>query len=364
MKKFTLTEQRPFLRSKYMRRVVIICLLVAAVAMPALASDVALSGWARYGVIVDSSTGAWKDAEYARMYAKFTVDDYTFAELRFFNAAQGLVTAVDFTADSTTDKTIEYTYLYYGYISSNIAGYLGLADQGIDITLKAGRSDHSDSSFDSITAYGLSAGAAAQSVDWQLLGTIGISGIANIELGVDPLGTNNFYFNANTSQSIGPGTVNFEVSYDGNSAAGIGEGLFATTGNYDMTMMDLGLKVGVGLNYNLGSSAMVYHFGVKGSYGSIGNVAAKLVGNDGGLDMLAISAEVDPITNVAVLAAAKLNISGTGDMFTGADVAAKFDVGPTDIYLGYLITSSGGGNNWAPAATDNGGLYLKIDLSY
>jgi len=298
-----------------------------------------------FGAIIDSSDETVGFAKTATADVKAAVDDYNYAQVTIKSSGEDML-------------------LESAYIQTQLGDYF-MMDSGIGITTYAGYTSRSDNSYVSTSQYGVENVAnAGVGTDWIMGVDIALMSYATIRAGINPANTNDFMAGIFTSQSMGDASFALEVFFDGNSQAEIADGNLIADGEFKLTAGDIKLDLGAGIRYEMaGDGSLYWGVGLGVDYGTMFGIAAGVDGNPDGLDLLGVDITVDPIDLIDFRAAAKMDLaSDATDMFQGADVAIIFNIGAADIYAGYLITSVGAGNTWAPAAVTNGGPYVKFDI--
>ena len=130
----------------------------------------------------------------------------------------------------------------------------------------------------------------------------------------------------------------------------------------------IGLTASVGFLYDLLDTATdAYAFGV-GLVAAVSMVDITL-GVDGN--------ETDAVNGVTVtvdaavhdMAALYVGVAldladAAAETLAGADFGVNAHIGAVEAYLGYLVTTVGGGDYNAPATLTDGGAYLKFDVDY
>jgi len=344
--------------------------VLLAIAMPAVASEVTIAGWARYGCIIPvNAADVTKHAVYARMYATYKVDDFNTFTLQFFNNDPVIVASIGATATSTIADNV---YIYYAYDTINLAKWLKLDASGLGLTLIAGKLWQGDAGYGNVTQSGWedTSVTAAGAPSWGLAANISYKTLFTLELADIPVTKNDYYVGLYTAQTGDWGALNAEVSYDGNAAATLADGVVALGANYSKAFGDITPKVGAGFNYNLGAATYAWNAGIRVTHKTLGLVSVAAYGKTGAtFNLLIADFAINAIKNMGILGTVKLNFATGEDLFNTLDAAVRLDVGAADIYLGYFLGQSA---LWAPVAftttaTDraaHSGPYVKVDISY
>jgi len=408
-------------------RTALVLAVLLALAMPAVASEVTIAGWARYAVLlpvtIQNATlapasqvyDALGQGRYGRLYATYKIDDFNTFRLYY----EGADTAVS---------------VLYAYLTTDLAKYAKLDAAGLGLTLGAGRYGSWDNAYNNVTNNGNEdISSAGVGTYWALWGTVGYKTFFTLEWAWAPgsldaakLRENDFYVGLSTVQSGDWGKVSAEVAYDGNPhtyvpivAVGdatpatqystLADGIVVADAAYEKAFGDITMKVGAGMNYNLNlnpeKNGLTWAAAVKASHKTLGTVAVGVKGatldnwtaraqtlTSAGGFVTAITdvAAYDPaavfqyvyseivvnaIKNMALLGYVRLNLDPAQDIFNAMDVAVRFDVGAADFYLGYQL---GQAANWATltvarpttVAYDDwvwaahGGPWFKMEISY
>jgi len=340
----------------------LLVLAVLAVAvLPAVGDAIKTTGDLTYGYTAPLvSPLAATDALTVDVYFSGQIDEATLGYVQIVYAKTAVLTAVD----DTTPTTIPDIKLGAGYIKSDLGKYFKLGDIGL--TVRGGYTSTSDSSYGSTTAYGSEdIGSAAVGTNWmfEIIGSY--MSYINLKFGMNPAGTNDWLIGAYSSNDWGFGSLGFEVFYDANGQASAGDGLLVIDGEWLPVFGDIKLETGAGFRYDLGASGYAWGVGLGASYTTLFMAEAGVYGNN--TDALAgvvADLQLTPVALIDFLAGMKLSMAAGTDMFTGADIAVRFNVGAADLYLGYLITSSAGGAVWAPVSPTDGGLYIKMYAAF
>lgn len=348
-------------------RAALVLAVLLALAMPAVASEVTIAGWARYGFIYPvNAADVVKHAVYARLYATYKVDDFNTFTLQYFNNDPVIVNAIGATATTTIADNV---YIYYAYLTTNLAKFLKLDASGLGLSLVTGKLWQGDAGYGNVTqsSWEDTSVTAAGAPSWGVAANISYKTFFTVELADIPVTANDYYVGVYTAQSGDFGAINAELSYDGNAAATIADGVFAFGANWSKAFGDITPKVGVGMNYNLGTNALAWNAGFRVTHKTLGLVSVAAKGVTGTMfNLLIADFAVNAIKNMAILGTVKLDFTAGADVFNTLDAAVRFDVGAADFYLGYQLGQSA---LWAPTtftttATDraaHSGPYFKID---
>lgn len=351
-------------------RAALVLAVLLAVAMPAVAaSEVTIAGWARYGFHIPVNTAdSTLHAVYARAYLTYKADDFNTFTLQMFNNDPVIVASLTPTATTTIADNV---YIYYAYLTTNLAKYLKIDGSGLGISLINGKLWHGDAGYGNVTQSGWEdTSAAGLGAAWATAGTITYKTVGGFEYAVNPIGNNDFYFGLYTSQTANFGTISAEIAYDGNSGATFGDGIVVTDGSFQRTFGDITAKIGTGMNYNIASAALAWNAGLRVTHKTLGLLSMAVKGVTGTmLNLFIADFAVNAVPNMAFLGTVKLDFTAGVDLFNTLDAAVRFDVGVADFFLGYQLGQSA---LWAPVAftttaTDraaHSGPYFKVDIAY
>jgi hypothetical protein len=176
--------------------------------------------------------------------------------------------------------------------------------------------------------------------------------------------------------------LNAEVYYyqSGSGMGGSGvdmdeldQGVIIFDVGYSMEMDDFGLEAGAGLGYLLedvgdDGTNLMYGVGLAATY-SIATLTVGLDGNNqDALNGLTATVEVAPIDLISIYGGIALALNETAtnaeQTFQDADLGICIALGAAEIKIGYLVTELGAEGFNAPAAIDEGGVYIKCDIDY
>lgn len=352
-----------------MKTAILVVALAATLVVPAVAElKVVVGGNSTYGVVVNLGVTPLTAGETLTERLKFTatIDDYVTAFARIdIGTLSYMSTATPSVAASLANNAV----FTQGYLTFNLAKFLKLTEQKIGLTVQGGYFDSADNSYVSTTQYGsenICDAATSAGSEFQVVASY--SDLVNLKFAMDPSTANDWIVGLYHSKKYGTTTIAAEVFYDANKTTVAGTPGFITA-DFEVkpVLGDLSLDVGAGIRYDLATAAAVplkWGAGVGVTYTTLVNVRAGVMGQTGAmLDLIVADLKVVPVPVVEFLAAMKLDANPTFT-FVGADIAAKFNLGITDLYVGGVIKA---GNTWAPAAPaagSNFGPYVKLDVAY
>jgi hypothetical protein len=342
----------------------LLVLAVLAVAvLPAVGDPIAVTGNITYGFTTDFTTSPLVATDTLDVNLTFTgnIDDWITGYALLTYAKQDLVASLA----ATSVTTIANEALEAAYIKTNLGKFFELGDVGL--ILQGGYTSRSDNSYGSTTAYGSEdIGSAGVGTNWMFFVDASYSTYVTMTFAMSPTQANDWLIGAYTNQTLGFGVVSAEVFYDAASQANAADGNLIIDGQVQPTFGDIKLDIGAGFRYSLaGAGSYAWGAGIGAGYMTLFDVNAGVYGNS--TDMLAgVVADliVSPAPLIDILAGVKLSTAAGTNLFTGMDIAARFNIGAADLYLGYLITSAAGGAVWAPVSPTNGGLYIKMYAAF
>jgi len=366
-----------------MKRLAVLCVMVVALALPLMAAPAVVTGDVTAGFITDFGTTTGYVAG-MDLYFNAAVDHFNSASVTIARSLQSMVTAVTQDADNVntvTTASAEDVVMTAASITSKLGLYLKADPKMFAWTVTGGYTSAGDNAYVSQSAYGLediSAGATATT--WMVSTTATFANLVNVKLGLAPLTlktgvAQDLIVGVYMAPALGTmGTLSAEVFYDpnaNNTGTEFGQGTVVADAKVALTpVKDLTIGVGVGMNYQLQTSHAHIGASLKGTYGTLGNLAVgfftSTLAADGSL--LGITGQITPVALVDFLFGLKLDLgSAAVSTFHSADIAARLNIGAMDIYAGYLV---GSGENaqtvlWAPASlTNDGGFYVKFFMSF
>jgi hypothetical protein len=234
---------------------------------------------------------------------------------------------------------------------------------GLPVGIKAmwGYDDPDANEFGDVTGYGNQAYDFSPNEYWGF-GLMVSASFFELEVALSPGGLGDLLIGAAVKEPIAG--LNAEVYWFQNAAnaADYSIGSLGVGVAYAAEIGPAALDVGVSFEYDLGGSTWDYGAGVAAEV-AIADVSVGLMGMDGSaVDSLSASLDLALMDKLDIYAGMETSLSGAG--FTGADVGLAGHIGAVTAYVGYLITSAGGGDYNAPSAPTDGGLYLKFDVDY
>lgn len=353
-----------------MKRLGVLCVLVMALALPAMADPVAVTGDMTVGWIGDfgTSTGFTGDVN---LYFKAKVDDFNNVAVTVGRALKTFVTGVDFTADTSTTASFEDMVLDALTLTTDVGKYLKIDPKMVAWTVTTGYTSAADNSYVSQSGYGVEdVGGAGTATGWMGWMWFKFVDLVQVKFGILPTtiitgGPVDMIVGAYLSKALGTiGTLNAEAFWDNADELVVADARFDLTPAKDVT-----IGIGAGMKYDITAPAS-YAIGasLKGKYGTMGDLAVGYTYASAAADYLAAQATISALQPFDIYAGLKLDLSGGGaSVFHSADVAAKLNLGNADIYVGYSL-----GNGvvaptvrWAPAALGlDGGLYVKFYTAF
>jgi len=338
-----------------MKRLGVLCVLVMALALPAMADPVAVTGDMTVGWIGDfgTTTGFTGDVN---LYFKAKVDDFNNVAVTVGRSLQA--TTEDMILDALT-------------LTTDVGKFLKIDPKMVAWTITTGLTSSADASYISQSGYGVEdVGGVSTATAWMGWTWFKFVDLVQVKFGIAPTtiisgGAIDMIVGAYLSKALGTiGTLNAEVFWDN------ADELVEADARFDLTpAKDLTIGIGAGMKYDVTAPATwVVGASVKAKYGTMGDVAVGFDYASAAADYLAVQATISALQPFDILAGLKLDLSGGGaSVFHSADVAAKLNLGNADIYVGYSL-----GNGvvaptvrWAPVALGlDGGLYVKFYTAF
>jgi len=304
------------------------------------------------------------------LYFKAAVDDFNSVAITVGRALKTFGTA--FTAPATlTTATFEDMVLDAATLTTDVGKFLKIDAKTLAFSAVTGYTSSADNSYVTQSGYGVEdVGGADTGTFWMGAVTFKLVDLLSIKVGIVPAtmvtGTYvNMVAGAYVSKALGTiGTLNAEVFWDN------ADELLVADARFDLTpAKDVTIGIGAGMNYDLTAPA-AYKIGasLKGTYGTMGNLAVGFLYASAAADLLAVQATVSAAQPFDFYAGAKFDLSAVAaNVFHSADIAAKLNLGAADIYVGYLL---GNGTDaptvrWAPVTLGvDGGLYVKCYIAF
>lgn len=346
-----------------LRRALAILTLLAVAILPVAAAPAVVTGDVTTGFVTNFTTfGFCGDTN---LYAKATVDDFTAA---YLNIGRGLKAFATTTGGVVANA--ENINLDGAYLQTDITKFFKVDAATAVVKLLGGYYSSSDLGYCSQSQYGSeNVSDAGIGTGWMMEVLANLANMVNVKAAMaytDGTGTvvlGDWMIGVYAAPNLGFGTMSVEAFYDQNKNATIGQGLFEAGMKMAIPAGDLTASVGAGFTMNLASSVWKYGASVKAALAKpiAVSFAAGLLGTSTAmLNVVAVNLAVTPDPLIDIYAALKLTPSAT-DIFTGADITAKLNLGIMDLYAGYVIKA---GNTWAPAALGDGGAYVKITTAF
>lgn len=345
-----------------LRRALAVLALFAVAILPVAAAPVVVTGDVTTGVVSNFTTFTFSGD--ANLYAKAAVDDFTNAYVNIGRALKAFATTTGGVVANAEDIVLDGAY-----IQTDITKFFKVDAATLTAKLLAGYYSSSDLGYVSQSQYGSeNVSDAGIGTGWMmevlatLVNTVNVKAAIAYTDGTGTVQTADWYAGVYAAPNLGFGTMSVEAFYDQNKNT-TGLGLFEVGMKMAIPMGDLTPSVGAGFTMNLATNAWKYGASIKAALAKpiAFTFAAGLLGTSTAmLNVVAVNLAVTPDPLIDIYAALKLTPSAT-DIFTGADIAAKLNIGIMDLYAGYVIKA---GNTWAPAANGDGGPYLKATCSF
>jgi len=342
-----------------MKKLAVLFVVLLAVALPVLASDVTVSGelwtFATWDVAADpvTSSAAFPKAE---LNVEAKVDEFNTVKLELDSEG----------GDWNTNVAVDDFRLI-----TDVGGALSLP---VKITMTVGFFDtyFTDWSYVSTSGWEFYYGEEATSYGWDNdLANDGpdTDGAWQLDIAVGPATLhwwNDFLFQRMMfGVSGGFGPITGWVTYQDTFAQGLGKGIAGVELKYAGEFGDLKLAVPAFFRYNLLAETFTYGAGVAVDY-TMFHVAAGLEGDDvDALDNIVIEASVAPMEGFKAMVSAYMNLA-SANAFQGLAIELSKSLGAANLILGYMV---GGDDALAiPVYGDNfyvaNGLYMGLAVDY
>ena len=314
--------------------------LLAAVALPAMATDFTWSGEVTLGYISDGTpagTSTLISNNYLNVVGKVDDNVSFYGELLIEPDAKGFPVNGGYlygTADLGKSLGLPFgEVLTFGYVDTTTQYYNVSAWANEEV-----------GDFDPGLRYNMS--------------FVTTFGPANILVSIDPSQSGAApSVLANVYGTFGP--VKASVAYYTNKTMNGGLGLADV--NFSTKMGDLGFAVDGQAKFDLASSAFSWGAGVDVTFTSLLNVAVATSGTTSSLGNIDFNVNLVPMTSLGVDLA--VSLATTGSLLNGIDTSVWYKIDKTTLRVGYAYTTNNIGLYW-PAPEQNGGVYFSYDLTF
>jgi hypothetical protein len=345
-------------KKRIMKKALFLFALLGLIALPMFAGDFSFGGDLTYGVISDLDNNE-AESTTINFDIKSAIDDHNSAKIEV-----DLLAADNLDAGNVLDKA---------YITTNIGTWLELP---VGLKLDWGLIKPNANRFVGVSERGNEKIYNMEKEYWgvNLLATVDF---IEIELAMNPgasVGATGDVgcLLAGIAAKEPIAGLNAEAYYyqnEVNNLSTMDQGIIGISANYSTDLSGFGLKVGLGMKYDLVEDvepAVSYGFGLKGTY-SIATLTVGLDGNDvDALAGLTATVAVAPVDMATIYAGLEMNLTETASeadqTLDGIDLGVQIKMGATSLYVGYLVTEVGSGKWKAPTTLTDGGMYFKFDV--
>jgi len=347
-----------------MKRFVVLFVLVVLAALPLMADPGVVTGDLYVGFTAGGSPLTTAYMGEMDLFVNAKVDDFT----KFYVELENYTNA---TPNDTVVKNIG------AYLQTDLGAFMKIDPKMLGWTILGGYYSAGDQSYVSQTAYGTEdVSLTSVGTYWFVQTELKVMDFVGVRLGLNPLTApvfGDYIAGVWISPKLGSiGTLNFDVFADGNAINnGVsGADTLIVDGRFDLTAVkDLTVGIGGSFAYGLMSNKFDYGASVKATYGTLGNVAVGMEGDQAAFNWIVASTAITPVPLVTIDGALKLNMATSApSVFDSADVALQLNVGKSNVYVGYLIANGKGVAPtviWAPNANGtNGGFYVKFYTAF
>jgi hypothetical protein len=333
-----------------MRKAIIALFLLGIMVIPAMA-DVVTQGYIDYGFIYNGDSAQTATRTYARFDLNATVGD--------FNKTYFRLESVTATSDSGTGSP----RIEWAYVTTDIAGVLGLGESGIGISHYIGWRDMYDKSYvNLLSRHMVDIGSLDVNIGFSTGVEVNLMKLVTLVFYIDPFQANDFIAGAVMSQKIGGFPLNLEVMYGGERRAELADGQLVIDGEFKPTFGAIAAEANFGFALNLGADPLDwdYGFGVGATINKIINLRVNLNGDETDiLNWISVETALGKFANlITIRAAGYLQLSAT-DVFRGFDACAELALGSLTFRTGYFYNNGGNCHTYFTTSPTDGGFYMR-----
>jgi hypothetical protein len=340
-----------------MKKLLVLSALLGLLALPVFADHVTVDfgGDHTWGVMSDFGTNV-KETLDLTWDVMVGIDDYN----SFVWSIKGLEFGL-----TTLDKAL---------VTTDLGMWLGLP---VGFKLNWGYDDPDANEFQNISGYGneeifdFSPGEY-----WGLDLLLSFASFFEVEVAFDPDAENGGSLLAGLAVKEPMPGLNAEVYYFQNQSSSdvFDQGRIAFDAAYATEVAGIALKAGAAFMYDMADAATdawIYGIGLVGSKGMF-KVTVGVDGNEtDALDELTATVDVSPVDMATIYGGLDLDLRDAApETLYNVDLGVNAHIGLVEAYVGYLITTVGGGGQVGYKAPDDkpaladGGFYLKFDVNY
>jgi hypothetical protein len=340
-----------------MKKALFLFALLGLMALPMFAGDFSFGGDLTFGVISDFDTNE-NEASDVKFDIKSAVDDHNSVTIEFDLENLDLEKALCSTNIGTWLELPIGLKLDWGLVKPNANRFVGVSERGNEKIYQMEE-----------LYWGINLLATVDFIEIELAFNPGKTAADTGDIGCLLAGI------AAKEPIAG---LNAELYYYQNEVGNLStmdQGIIGISANYSTDLSGFGLKVGLGMKYDLVEDvepAVSYGFGLKGTY-SIATLTVGLDGNDvDALAGLTATVAVAPVDMATIYAGLEMDLTeATADAvdaetrdssLDGVDAGVQIKMGAASLYIGYLLTDVGSGKWKAPTTLTEGGMYFKFDV--
>jgi hypothetical protein len=331
-----------------MRKAIIALFLLGILVIPAMAEMTAIQGYIDYGFIYNGTDNR------TRTYARFDLN----AKVGDFNNTYFRLEQVTATSDTSGTPRIRYAY-----VTTDLAGVLGLGESGIGITHSIGWRDVYDKSYvNLLSRHMVDIGSLDVGIGFSTGVEIDLKKLVTLVFYIDPFEDNDFIAGVFSQQKIGGFPLNVEVMYGGEKRANLSDGQLVIDGEFKPTFGAIASEVNFGFAMNLGASPLDwdYGFGVGATINKIINLRVNLNGDETDiLNWISVETALGKFANLLTIRAAGYLQPPATSIFRGFDACAELALGSLTLRTGYFYNNGGNCHTYFTTSPTDGGFYMR-----
>jgi hypothetical protein len=347
-----------------MKKLLVLSVLLGLMALPMFASDITFGGDLTYGFIGDFGDNLGEKTDIT-FDIKAAVDDHNSLTIEM----NGLEANVDGLGALTADGVD----IEKALVVTDVGGWLGLP---VGLTVSWGFDDPDANEFEVLTGYENEAVFDFSPTEYWGIAFLMSYNIVEVELAFDPClaetEAGRLLAGLAVKEAI-PG-LNAEVYYFQNEMVDeLAEGKIGIDAAYSGEFGPVALDAGIAFMYNLADSPAAgdeYAFGL-GLAAAIDmfDITLGIHGDDeDALHTVSATAVAAPVDMVDIYVGMLMDLSdltNSGEDLQEIDLGVNAHVGAAEVYVGYVVTEVGSGDNFnSPAGIADGGAYIKFDINY
>jgi hypothetical protein len=334
-----------------MRKAIIALFLLGILVIPAMAEVTAIQGYIDYGFVMNGTQVT--NRTYARFDLNAKVDDFNNTYFRFEQTGA--------TSDTTGVGRIRYAY-----VTTNVAGILGLGDSGIGITTSLGWRDVYDKGYDyMLTRHLIDLTSADVNIGFSMGVEVNLMKLVTIAAYDDPFQDNDFIIGAFMGQKIGGFPLNLEVWMAGERRTNLSDADIIFSGEFKPSFGSIAMDTGFGFKYSMNNNTWMFDVGAGAVINKLITLRAFLNGNSTNIvDLISVEVWAGKFAElITIKGEAYIQLSKT-DVFRGFDACAELALKALTLRAGYLYNPTYGGtasnvHAYMAPSQPEGGMYLR-----